>query len=139
MPLNFKECVSYSILVISSHSLKTVYFFKTASQGWKHIFELTPEEARLLKIQTFDSSSLQTIVATLDSLKEEQVELRTQVGLLHSDMGVLSCKVNELIRLTNLVHHGAKFAIAFTPSDLDRASAAVDHLIRISSSNPHFT
>lgn len=138
VPLTSEEYAPYVIPVISSHSLKSICFFKTASRGWKHIFKLTPEEACILKVQTSDSSSLQAIAATLDSLKEEQAELRTQMDLLHSDMGLLSRKIDELIRLTRLVHYLAKLAIPFKPSDVDHASTVADHLIRTTSFDPHF-
>ena len=63
----------------------------------------------------------------------------TKVDLMHSEMGLLSRQVDELICLTSLVHHGAKLAIPFKPSYLDRATTVADHLIQLTSPNPHFT
>ncbi|KAJ8425502.1 hypothetical protein Cgig2_015876 [Carnegiea gigantea] len=111
----------------------------TKDLGWKHIYELTPVEATELKIQSPEHPSLHTIAANIDSLREEHADLRTKVDLLHSNMGLLSRKVDELIRMTSLVHHGAKLSIPFKRSNLDRASTAGSHLIQSLSPNPHFT
>ncbi|KAJ8428241.1 hypothetical protein Cgig2_025055 [Carnegiea gigantea] len=107
--------------------------------GWIHISELTPAEATELKVQSPEHPPLHTIAANIDSLREEHADLGTKVDLLNSDMGLLGRKVDELIHLTTLVHHGAKLAIPFKQSDLDRASTAADHLIQSSSPHPHFT
>lgn len=47
-------------------------------------------------------------------------------------------KMDYLIRMKILVHQGVKIAVNFTPSDLDHVTTTVDHIIQLSSSNPHF-
>ncbi|KAJ8436026.1 hypothetical protein Cgig2_007684 [Carnegiea gigantea] len=100
------------------------------------------------KLATYKSTTLQvplpeqpTLLALRDNLKrlkEDYAELRTQLDLIHSDMGLLGKKLDELIRMTCMIHHGAQLAVTFASSDLDCAAHATDCIIYSTSSDPHF-
>ncbi|KAJ8422472.1 hypothetical protein Cgig2_017479 [Carnegiea gigantea] len=111
VPLDIEECVTRPVPVISANSLKTLCLCKTANRGWKHFSELTPNEATTLKVSLPEHPSLTTLGDSLDSLREHHAELRTRVDLIHSEIGLLGCKLDDLIRMTSLVHHGAKLAL----------------------------
>lgn len=75
---------------------------------------------------------------SLESRREDYAKLRTQVDLIHSDMGLLGKKLDEFIRMTCTIHHGARLAVTFTSSDLDRATYVADCIIHSTASDPHF-
>ncbi|KAJ8435019.1 hypothetical protein Cgig2_013669 [Carnegiea gigantea] len=132
VPLDLEDFVAQPVSIISANSLKILCFYKTAARGWKHISELTHKELTALKIPLFESPSLATLAESLQSLKEDHTELRTRVVHIQSEMGIIGRKMDELIRLTSLVHHGVKFVVSFKPIDLDSASNVADHIIQMS-------
>lgn len=75
----------------------------------------------------------------LVNLREDHTELGNKVDLMHSEMGLLSRKLDELIRMTSLVHHSAKLALIFKPFDLDHPTIVADHIIQSTPTNRHFT
>jgi len=139
VPFESEDCVTQTVLVISANSLKSLRFYKTATRGWKHASELTSIEANDLQAPLSNHPTLHSLRDNLESLREDYAALRTQVDLLHTDMGLLGKKMDTLIRMTSMVHHGARLPITFTSSDLDRATQAVDRIIQSTSFDPHFT
>ncbi|KAJ8428084.1 hypothetical protein Cgig2_025393 [Carnegiea gigantea] len=120
VPFESEDCVTQSARVISANSLKSHRFYKTATRGWKHASELTSAEATTLQVPLPKQPILHALRDSLESLREDYAELRTQVDLIHTDMGLLGKKLDELIRMTCMIHHGARLAITFTSSDLDQ-------------------
>lgn len=53
-------------------------------------------------------------------------------------MGVFSKEMDELIRMTSLVHERVKLAVNFKPADLDNATEVADHIIHMTSYAPRF-
>ncbi|KAJ8424160.1 hypothetical protein Cgig2_010904 [Carnegiea gigantea] len=76
-------------------------------------------EATALQVPLPEQPTLLALRDSLERLGEDYVELRTQVDLIHSNMGLLGKKLDELIRMTCTIHHGARFSVTFTSSDLD--------------------
>ncbi|KAJ8448505.1 hypothetical protein Cgig2_012149 [Carnegiea gigantea] len=138
VPMDSEECLTYHVSVISTHSLKTLKFYKTATRGWQHLSDLTPEEASSLKLKHPDTAPAPDITTTLAELKEDYAELRTHLEHLQTEMGLMNRKVDELIRLTSLIHHGTKLAIPFQSTNMEQATRAVDRIILSTSSTPHF-
>ncbi|KAJ8434114.1 hypothetical protein Cgig2_024232 [Carnegiea gigantea] len=138
VPMDCEECLTHHVSVISAHSLKTLRFYKTAARGWRHLSDLTPNEASSLKIKLPDNGSAPHIADTLTELNEDHAEIRTQLEHIQVEMGLMNCKINELIRLTNLIHHGAKLAIPFLSTDVKKATQVADRIIHSTSSTSHF-
>ncbi|KAJ8431653.1 hypothetical protein Cgig2_024125 [Carnegiea gigantea] len=132
------DCVTQSVPVISANSLKSLCFYKTATRGWKHTSELTSAEATALQVPLPEQRSLHALRDSLESPREDYVELYTQLDLIHTDMGLLGKKLDESIYMTCTIHHGARLAITFTSSYLDRATNTIDRIIQSTSSDPHF-
>ena len=136
--MDSEECLTHHVPVISTHSLKTLKFYKTATRGWQHLSDLTPEEASSLNLKHPDTASAPDITTTLAKLKEDYADLRTHLEHLQTEMGLMNRKVDELIRLTSLIHHGTKLAIPFQSTDMEQATRAADQIILSTSSAPHF-
>ena len=94
------------------------------------------EEATALKVPLLEHPSLTQFADNLESLRQDHAELRTRVDLIHSEMGLLSRKLDDLIRMTSLVNHGVKITVNFKPSDFDHVTTVADHIIQSSCSNP---
>jgi len=139
VPFESEDCVTQIVPVISANSLKCLRFYKTTTRGWKHASGLTSAKATDLQAPLSDQPTLHALRESLESLREDYAELRAQVDLIHTDMGLLGKKMNELISMTSIVHHGAQLAITFTSSDLDRATQTVDRIIQSTSFDPPFT
>ncbi|KAJ8423737.1 hypothetical protein Cgig2_023892 [Carnegiea gigantea] len=103
-----------------------------------HLSGLTPDEASFLKIKLPDTGSAPHMAETLTELKEDHAKIRTQLEYIQVEMGLINCKINELIRLTSLIHHGAKLAILFQSTDMEKADQAADRIVHSTSSTPHF-
>ena len=138
IPLTLEDYITQPVPIISANSFKTLRFYKTAARGWKHASELTPEAATALTIHLPDHPSLTTFVDSLQSLREDHVELRARVDLIHSEMGFFSRKLDDLIRMTSLVHPSVKLAVNFKPSDSDHVTNVAYHIIQSTSYDPHF-
>ncbi|KAJ8437742.1 hypothetical protein Cgig2_009457 [Carnegiea gigantea] len=114
IPLDLEDCVTEPVRIISANSVKTLRFYKTTTGGWKHVFELNTDgandEATALRVHLPENSSLATLVEGLERLREVYAELRTRVDIIHTEMGPFSRKLDDLIRMTSLVHHGVKLA-----------------------------
>ncbi|KAJ8433436.1 hypothetical protein Cgig2_008614 [Carnegiea gigantea] len=139
VPFESEDCVTQTVPVLFANSLKSLYFYKAAIRGWKHASELTSTEATELHAPLSDQPTLHALRESLESLREDYVELRTQRDLMHTDMGLLGKKMDELIRMTSMVHHGARLIITFTSSNLDRATQVADRIIQSTSFGLHFT
>ncbi|KAJ8444398.1 hypothetical protein Cgig2_026602 [Carnegiea gigantea] len=103
VPLDPKDCVNQTIPVISAHSFKTLRFYKAATGGWRHVFELTSDEATTLMVPLPDHPSLTTLMDNLESLRANHTEFRNKVDLMHFEMGLVSRKLDELMCMTSLV------------------------------------
>lgn len=136
--MDCEECLTHHMPVISAHSLKTLRFYKTTARGWQQLSDLTPEEASSLKIKLPDTGSAPDIADTLTELKDDHAEIHTQLEHIQAEMGLMNRKINELIRLTSLIHHGVKLAISFQSTDMEKATQAADRIIYSISSAPHF-
>ena len=139
VPFRSKDCVTESVPVISTNSLKSLRFYKTATRGWKHAFELTLTEATTLQVPLPNQPTLHALRDSLESLREDYAEFCTQVVLIHTDMGLLGKKLDELICMTCMIHHGVRLDITFTSSDLGRATYATNRIIQSTSFDPPFT
>ncbi|KAJ8431624.1 hypothetical protein Cgig2_029032 [Carnegiea gigantea] len=93
-----EDCITQSVPVISANSFKSLRFYKTATRGWKHASELTFAEATALQAPLPEQPTLLTLRDSLERLREDNAKLRTQVDLIHSNMGLLRKKLDELIR-----------------------------------------
>lgn len=124
--------------LISAHSLKSLHFYKTAIRGWKNASKLTSAEALALQVPPPEQPTLLILRDNLENLREDYAELRTQVDLIHSEMGLLGKKLDALIRMRCKIHHGAWLAVPFTLSDLDHGTHAADRTIHSNSSDHHF-
>lgn len=123
VPLNLEDCVTQPLLIISTNSLKTLRFYKTATWSWKHVWAPT-DEATALGVHLLENSSLVTLAEGLERLRKDHVELR---AIIQTEMGLFSMKLDDLICMTSLVNHGVKIAVNFKPSDLDHvASVPID-------------
>lgn len=74
----------------------------------------------------------------LTSLKEDHTDLINQFDFIQLVMGLTSKKIDVSICLTSLIYYGAKPAVSFQPTDLEKATQSVDQLIHSISSVPHF-
>jgi len=113
IPLESEECTTQPVPVIYVHSLKTLCFYKTEYQGWQHAFDLSSKEATALEVTLPNTSYVPIVVEVLASLKEDNVALRSQLDQIQLDMCLMNKKIDSLIRLTSLIHHGAQLAIPF--------------------------
>jgi len=60
------------------------------------------------------------------TLKEDHGELCSQLDHSQMEMGLMKQKINALIRLTSLIHHGAKLVVPFQFIDLEKAAQSTD-------------
>ncbi|KAJ8424575.1 hypothetical protein Cgig2_002587 [Carnegiea gigantea] len=95
-------------------------------------------EASSLELKHPDTASAPTIADTLAELKDDYAELRPHLEHIQTEMGLMNCKIDELIRLTSLIHHGTKLTIPFQSTDIEKATQAADRIILYTSSTPHF-
>ncbi|KAJ8446962.1 hypothetical protein Cgig2_006590 [Carnegiea gigantea] len=92
--------------------------------------KLATYKSTALQVPFPEQPTLRALRDSLENLRDDYAELCTQVDLIHTDMGLLGKKLDELIRMTCAIHHGARLAITFTSSDLDRATHATDCIIQ---------
>lgn len=124
--------------VISAASLKTLKFYKTPTRGWQHISDLTPEEASSLRIKLPVSSTDHSLASSISEIQEAQSALCDQVEDIWTEMGFLNRKLDELIRMTSLIHRGAQLAVPFQSTDLASATQMADRIIHSTSPAPRF-
>lgn len=138
VPLDLEDYVTQPVPVISAESLKTLQFYKIETRGWQHVSDFTLEEASALKVVLPNPTSSPNIADTLVALKEDHVELRTQLDHLQMEMGLMNRKIDALIRLTSLIHHDVKLAVPFQSTNLEKVAQSFDQIIHSTSSMPHF-
>ena len=105
VPLEHDECITQPAPTISAHTLKSLKFYKTATRGWQHISDLTPAEASSLKVSLLDHPT-PNIAQCFTQLQEENVALRDHLDTVPLEVSLLHRKVDELIRMTCLIHRG---------------------------------
>uniref|UniRef100_A0A7C9EM19 Uncharacterized protein n=1 Tax=Opuntia streptacantha TaxID=393608 RepID=A0A7C9EM19_OPUST len=110
VPLENEECHTQPIPTISAHALKTLKFYKTNSRGWQHLSNLTLAEASSLKVTLPDQPST-NIAQTLVDVQSEHAELRDQIENVELEIGLIHRKLDELIRMTSLIHRGVKLVM----------------------------
>ncbi|KAJ8432876.1 hypothetical protein Cgig2_021012 [Carnegiea gigantea] len=135
--------VDYASIIVSymywvANMTRPTSVHMSATRGWKHASVLNSAESTTLQVPSLKQPTLLALRDSLESLREDYAELCTKVDLIHSSMGLLAKKLDKLIRLTCTIHHGARLAVTFTSSNLDRATHAADRIIHSTSSNPHF-
>ncbi|KAJ8432320.1 hypothetical protein Cgig2_027440 [Carnegiea gigantea] len=93
---------------------------------WQHASDLSSEEATALKVTLPDTPSVPNVVEVLASLKEDNGALWSQLDQIQLDMCLTNKKIDALIRLTSLIHHGAQLAIPFQRIDVAHVAQSAD-------------
>jgi len=137
VPLEHEECLTQPAPTISSHTLKSLKFFKTATRGWQHISALTPAEASSLKISLPPQPS-PNFTHSLTQLQEAHDALRDDLVATQFDLGLLHRKVDELIRLTCLIHRGIQISVPLQSTDTVFAEQHAARVLASTSSDPVF-
>jgi len=109
VPLDLEECTQ-PVPIISANSLKTLCVYNTESRGWQHLHDLTPTRASSLNVSLSDQPS-PNVTKTLLELQEDNASIREQLDQIQLDMGLMNKKIDELIRVTSLLHQDVQLVI----------------------------
>ncbi|KAJ8425025.1 hypothetical protein Cgig2_007162 [Carnegiea gigantea] len=115
----FFEIVVKSVKITLSHPVLESIF------GLKFVDTAPPNlsrKASSLKIKLPDTTSAPVIANTLTKLKDNHADIRTHLEHIQAKMGLMNRKIDELIRLTSLIHHGTKLAIPVQSTDIEKAT-----------------
>jgi len=64
--------------------------------------------------------------------------MRDQLENVQLEVSLLHCKLDELIRMTNLIHRGVRLAEPLQPTDFEYAKQIAERVLNSTSSDPTF-
>ncbi|KAJ8443076.1 hypothetical protein Cgig2_004281 [Carnegiea gigantea] len=112
----FVSSMKYVKIALTRSTLETIFGLKFTESTSSTLTRKTAKDLCLTqfanpkRVHLTKNSILATLAEGLERLREDHAELRPRVDITHTEMGLFSRKLDYLIRMTNLGHHGAKLA-----------------------------
>jgi len=69
------------------------------------------------------------VAKTLIQLQEDNAYIREQIDQIQLELGLMSRKLDALIRLTSLLHWGVQLAILMQPTNYAKAAQTADLIL----------